>query len=291
MNDDEPGFFERPSLAACRVAILGLGLMGGSLALALRGRCRLLLGSDPDPAALDLARNYHAVDDCSADPAEILPRAELVILAAPVGAILRLVTDLPRLHPGRAAVIDLGSTKRAVTRAMQSLPARFDPLGGHPMCGRERGTLAAADPRLFEGKTFAFTALERSGPLARQLAVELAAAVGAQPLWLDPETHDRWTASSSHLPYLVANALAAATPPEVAPMVGTGFLSTTRLAVSPVSMMLDVVMTNREYVRPALRRLQDQLARLQSALEANDEPTLRALLQSGADQRERIAPN
>ncbi len=262
--------------------------MGGSLALALHGKCRMLLGSDPDPAALALARDCRAVDVSSADPAEILSRADLVILAAPVRAILRLIADLPRLHSGRAVVLDLGSTKRAVTRAMQGLPARFDPLGGHPMCGRERGTLSAADPHLFEGKTFAFTALERSTPLARQLALELAAAVGARPLWLDPETHDRWTASSSHLPYLVANALAAATPPEVAPMVGTGFLSTTRLAVSPVSMMLDVVLTNREYVQPALRRLQDQLARLQSALDANDEPALYALLQSGAAQRDLI---
>jgi prephenate dehydrogenase len=291
MNPDDPAFFERPSLADCRVAIVGLGLMGGSLALALRGRCRSLLGCDPDPAALTLARNCQAVEVISSDPGEILPQADLVILAAPVRAILKLLKELPNLHPGRAMVVDLGSTKRAVTQAMQALPQRFDVLGGHPMCGRERGTLAAADAHLFEGKTFAFTALAQTSPQARQLAGELAQAIGARPLWLDPETHDRWTAASSHLPYLVANALAAATPAEVAPMVGTGFLSTTRLAVSPVDMMLDVVLTNPEHVQAALRRFQGQLALLQSSLERGDEAGLRALLQAGAAQRERIAPS
>jgi prephenate dehydrogenase len=289
MNQDDPAFFERPSLAECRVAIVGLGLMGGSLALALRGHCRMLLGCDPDPAALVLARSCQAVEVCSADAGEILPQADLVILAAPVRAIVGLLKALPGQHPGRAMVLDLGSTKRAVTLAMQALPQRFDPLGGHPMCGRERGTLAAADAHLFEGKTFAFTALPRTSSQARILAGELAQAIGARPLWLDPETHDRWTASSSHLPYLVANALAAATPAEVAPMVGTGFLSTTRLAVSPVDMMLDVVLTNPEHVQAALRRFQGQLALLQSSLEQGDEAALRALLQAGAAQRERIA--
>jgi prephenate dehydrogenase len=290
MSAEDPAFFARPNLANCRVAIVGLGLMGGSLALALRGKCRMLLGSDPDPAALELARSCHAVDDCASDPAEILPQADLVILAAPVRAILRLVRDLPRLHPGRAMVIDLGSTKRSVLQAMQALPERFDPLGGHPMCGRERGTLAAADAKLFEGKTFAFAALARTSPQARDFALELAQAVGARPLWLDAETHDRWTAASSHLPYLVANALASSTPADVAPMIGTGFQSTTRLAVSPVEMMLDVVLTNRENVQAALRRFQDQLAQIQVSLEQNDEAMLRALLQAGAQQRELIVP-
>ncbi len=290
MNDADPGFFAGPRLSECRVAILGLGLMGGSLALALKGRCRAILGCDPDPAALALARERQAADQLAADPAELLPQADLVVLAAPVRAILGLLASLPGLHPGPAVVLDLGSTKRAVVAAMSGLPERFDPLGGHPMCGRERGTLAAADPGLFQGRTFAFTALPRTSRRACELAEELACAIGAQPLWLDPETHDRWTASSSHLPYLAANALAAVTPPEVAPMVGTGFLSTTRLAVSPVEMMLDVVLTNRENVLPALVRLRGQLERLETSLKQNDEAALRAALQEGAARRELLAP-
>jgi prephenate dehydrogenase len=290
MNDADPGFFAGLDLFECRVAILGLGLMGGSLALALKGRCRAILGSDPDPAALALAHKRQVADLLSADPAELLPQADLVVLAAPVRAILGLLASLPRLHPGSPVVMDLGSTKRTVVAAMGGLPERFDPLGGHPMCGRERGTLAAADAGLFQGRTFALTALPRTSSHACRLAEQLVRTLGAQPLWLDPETHDRWTASSSHLPYLAANALAAVTPPEVAPMVGTGFLSTTRLAVSPVEMMMDVVLTNRENVLTALERLRGQLERLEISLKQNNETALRAALLEGAARRELLVP-
>jgi len=287
MNAADPVF----TLSNCRVAVLGLGLMGGSLALALRGRCRLLLGSDPDPAARELAHTRCAVDVVAADPAEILPQADLVVLAAPVRAILGLLADLPRLHPGQAVVLDLGSTKRAVVAAMQNLPPRFDALGGHPMCGREKGGLAAADPGLFAGRTFAFTALERTSPGARRLADELALALGARALWLDPATHDRWTAATSHLPYLAANALAAVTPTAAAPLAGSGFSSTTRVATTPPGMMLDVLLTNRENVLAGLAQLQAQLARLESSLAQGDEAALRELLLAGAAQREILVPS
>ncbi len=283
---EEPAF-----LRDCRVAIIGLGLMGGSLALALRGHCRSLLGSDPDPAAAGLARERRAVDVFSADPAAVLAESDLVILAAPVRAILRLLADLPQLHPGGPVVIDLGSTKGSVTSAMQALPARFDPLGGHPMCGREKGSLAAADPLLFRGRTFALSALERTTPRARRLGLELVQAVGAQPLWLDPATHDRWTAATSHLPYLLASALAGCTPPEVAPLVGTGFASTTRVAASPAGMMLDILLTNQPNLLEALERLHGRLDAMEACLRQGDEAALLAMLEEGAArQRSLTAP-
>jgi prephenate dehydrogenase len=306
MSAEDPAFTDLPALRDCRVAVVGLGLMGGSLALALRGRCRRLLGSDPDPAARELALARNAVDQVTADPAEIVPQADLVVLAAPVRAILDLLKAMAQMHPqnrgtkrypqirgskrdpGQSMVLDLGSTKRAVVEAMQALPQRFEPLGGHPMCGREKGGLAAADAGLFAGRTFAFTALERTSPGARRLAGELAQAVGANAFWLDPATHDRWTAATSHLPYLAANALAAVTPYEAAPLAGSGFSSTTRVAASPPGMMLDVLLTNRENVLVALARFQAQLARLESSLAQGDETALLELLRSGAAQRERI---
>ena len=286
MNDDDPGFFTRPSLSECRVAILGLGLMGGSLALALRGRCRKILGYDPDPRAVALAGERQAVDLAAGDPRSILPGADLVILAAPVRAILQQLADLPDLHPGHAVVIDLGSTKKEIVAAMNCLPERFDPVGGHPMCGREKGTLAAADKELFQTHTFAFAALERTSAYARRLAEELAQAIGARPLWLDVETHDRWTSATSHLPYLVANALAISTPRESAPMIGTGFISTTRLAATPVDMMMDIVLTNRANILQNLRNFRGRLDQIERCLMEGDEATLRELLKEGAAQRE-----
>src|SRR5512143_2730594 len=103
MGMDEPGPF-----AGRRVAILGLGLIGGSLALALRGHCRELLASDPDPATIALARQRGVVERISANPAEVLAEADLVVLAAPVRAILELIAELPDLHPGPAVVLDVG---------------------------------------------------------------------------------------------------------------------------------------------------------------------------------------
>ncbi len=264
--------------------------MGGSLALALRGRCQKIMGYDPDPRAVDLAGERQAVDLAADEVQTILAGADLVILAAPVRAIIQQLAVLPGLHPGRAVVIDLGSTKQEIMKAMACLPERFDPVGGHPMCGREKGTLAAADKDLFQNHTFAFTALERTSAYAHRLAEELAQAVGAHALWLDVETHDRWTSASSHLPYLVANALAASTPSEAAPMVGTGFISATRLAISPANMMLDVLLTNRVNVLQALRSFRGRLDQLERCLADGDEATLRELLRDGSAQRENLVP-
>jgi prephenate dehydrogenase len=277
MNAAEPPFF-----GCDRLAILGLGLMGGSLAMALRGHCAGLLGIDPDPAAVQLALEKGVVGRAATDPAELLAEAEVIILAAPVNTILELLQILPELHPGPAVVLDLGSTKSRIVEAMEKLPERFDPIGGHPMCGKERSGLANADPALFRGAPFAFTPLARTRPGARKFASTLAQALGANPLWLDPATHDRWVAATSHLPYLVSNALAACTPLEAAPLVGSGFRSATRLAPTSASMMLDILMTNRENVLAALGSFRQQLAQVESLLTACDYPALQEILETGA---------
>ena len=278
-------------LAEARVAILGLGLMGGSLAMALHGRCARLLGIDPDPATLALAEQLGLADRLSQDPAILLPGADLVVLAAPVGSILRLLGDLPRLHPGRAVVLDLGSTKTGVVRAMAALPPRFEPVGGHPMCGKERSSLAEAEAQLYQGATFALTSLSSTTPRARSLAEELVRGVGAQPLWLEAETHDRWVAATSHLPYLVACALAAATPEETGPMVGPGFRSTARLAASPTSVMLDVLSTNRANLLEAIGRFRLHLDQIEACLvdvEARPGELAQVLDQAAGRQRQLV---
>jgi prephenate dehydrogenase len=213
------------SLNFSHVAIVGLGLMGGSLALALRDRCQVLLAIDPDPETLDLARRRHIVDQLSPDPASLLPQADVIILAAPVNAILETIENLPSLHPGSPVVIDLGSSKTQICQALDDLPARFDPIGGHPMCGKETSSLVNAEASLFQGAVFAFTPLKRTSPRARTIAEQLAHTIGSRPLWIDPAIHDQWAAATSHLPYLLASALALATPFEAAPLVGPGFHS------------------------------------------------------------------
>jgi prephenate dehydrogenase len=275
-------------LSNCKVAILGLGLMGGSLALRLRGRCQSLLGCDPDPATLTLARQWNLADRISDLPGEILPQADLVILAAPVRAILSMLDELPLLHPGSAAVLDLGSTKTQIVQRMQALPERFDPLGGHPMCGKERSGLSNADPNLFQSAPFALTPLERTSLGLRGLAEQLVHLVGANPLWLDAETHDRWVAVTSHVPYLVANALAAVTPLEARPLVGPGLRSTTRLAPSGWTMMRDILETNRPNILLGLQNFRKQIEELESLLAAGDLEGLEELTVQGVQKYEAL---
>lgn len=275
-------------LHRARVAIVGLGLIGGSLALALQGQCAALLGVDPSPEARALAQASGALDAISDDPAALLPAADVVILAAPVRTILALLDALPSWQPSPAIVLDVGSTKTAITTRMAALPPRFDPIGGHPMAGKEHGGFAHAEANLFRDAPFVLTPLPRTTPRARAFALTLVGALQARPLWLDATTHDRHAAAISHLPYLLSLALTLSTPPEAARIAGPGFRSTTRLAASPPHMMADILTTNRRPVLEALRHFRTTLDALETAL-ANDDPrALKALLAEGPPQRHRL---
>lgn len=266
------------SLARSNVAILGLGLMGGSLALALRGRCASLLGVDPHPATLEAALSLAIMDHASADPASLLPEADVILLAAPVPAIESLLEQLPAWTSRPCIVMDLGSTKRAIVEAMSRLPENFDPIGGHPICGKETLSLASAEATLYRGATFCLTPLARSGERAWSAARQIIEAIGAHPVSVDADEHDRIFASTSHLPFLLSSALALTAPGEAGPFIGPGFRSASRLAGTPASMMSGVLRSNRENVLAALSRFQTRLADLQSALVSGDEAELTALL-------------
>jgi prephenate dehydrogenase len=278
-EDEEQSDF---SLAKQRVAIVGLGLIGGSLALALRGKTTALFGVDPDPLTRALATQLGVVDEVSDDLSKILPRASMIVLAAPVRAILSIVNDLPRFPPSRAVIIDLGSTKADIASALSTLPDQFEPVAGHPMCGKEVGGLANAEAGLFSGSTFVLSQLPNSTPRACGLAQQLAESVGAYPFWLDPEIHDQWIAQTSHLPYLLSNALAFCTSVELAELVGPGFRSVARLAPSPRRMMIDILITNQANILDKLKRYKAHLDDLEHALVIGDFAALQDLLGHGA---------
>ena len=162
---EEMGFPTR--LQETRVAIWGLGLMGGSLAMAIQGKTRWLAGIDLDEAVCQQARQLKVLDVVGKEAAKILPKADLVILAAPLGLIPGLLAQLPVLMADRAVVLDLGSTKAGILAAMSELPGRFGVLGGHPMCGKEVNTLSNASATLYRQASFALLALGRTPAVAR----------------------------------------------------------------------------------------------------------------------------
>jgi prephenate dehydrogenase len=286
---NEPSFTDDIiTLGQCQIAILGLGLMGGSLAMALNGKVKEIIGIDPDPFALRLAEDKQVFNHLDTHPGNLLKTADLVILAMPVRKIIQVLAELPGFHPGNPVVMDLGSTKVDIVNAMNCLHARFDPLGAHPMCGKEKSTLAAADANLFNGSPFVFTRLERSSNRACSLAEQIARAVQSKPLWLDAETHDRWVASTSHLPYLAACALAAATPVEAALLASSGYISTTRVSTTSPDMMLDVLITNRKNVLAGLNTFRRHLDDLHTSLEAGDFAVLKELLLHTANHQMEI---
>lgn len=269
-----------------RVAVLGTGLIGGSLALALRGQVAALYLVDPDPNIRALARSWNLGDMVTPDPAEALRHADVILLAAPVRAIVDLIHRLPQWVPHPAVVMDVGSTKQTIVQALATLPPRFDPIGGHPIAGKTHKGLAHADPSLFQGRPFVFTPLERTGPRARAFAQTLSQLLGALPLWMDPQTHDRLLAYTSHLPYLLSTVLALAVPGESREVMGPGFASTVRLASSSPGIMLDILLTNREAILEALDAAYEALFQLRRALEQEQEAFIRTLLEH-AQQRYR----
>lgn len=271
----EDGF----SLEHSTVGIIGLGLMGGSLAMALKGKCARLIGFDSHPPTLELALSKRIIDHAESDPAKCLSELDLLILATPVPAIINYLHQLQSTNYHLPlTILDLGSTKRDVLQAMSALPDNFDPIGGHPICGREKLGLENATADLYQDAPFVITPLERTSPRAKSAARQLISAIGAHPIEMTAEEHDRVLASASHLPFLIASALAHSTPQEFAPLIGPGFRSTSRLAGTSSRLMMGILKSNRDNVLNAIQFLRHALNEIESVLENEDYTQLEEFL-------------
>ena len=283
-------------LSDAQVIVVGLGLMGGSLAGALRGQCRSVVSMARRPEAIDDALARGLIDRGTTDLPAALSRADIVVLATPVRTILRQLAEIGPLLPPGCLLMDLGSTKTQIVADMARLPDHVEPLGGHPMCGKEVSGLKAADPTLYQGATFILSPLPRTSAAALALGRELARAIGAQPLVLEAERQDFLVGTLSHLPYLLACALVStadattSTDPAAWEIVAGGFRDTSRVAGSDVTMTLDILMTNQAEVSKAVRTYQAQLAALARLIESADEEALRATLTRIRDSRLEMFP-
>jgi prephenate dehydrogenase len=272
------------SLSDSTVTVIGLGLMGGSIAGALRGRVAAVVGLTLHPEDLEVAQTRGLVDRVSRDLAGALSDANVVVLATPVRVILSLIPEVAELMPPGSLLIDLGSTKTCITAKMAHLPAGISAIGGHPMCGRETPGIWAADPDLFRDRPFVLTPLPTTSADALEFAQQLVLAVGGLPVVLPADRHDRLVAAVSHLPYLLACSLTSAleefarADTAVTQLAATGFRDASRLAASDVTMMLDILLTNKANVLSTLDALDQRLHHMTRLVASGDEHALRSEL-------------
>jgi prephenate dehydrogenase len=280
-------------LRDARVAIVGLGLMGGSLAMALmeRSLCREVIGIARRPETVREASSRRVAHRLTTDLAEGVTGADVIVLATPVRTILHQIRQLTAMPLGPCLLLDLGSTKGEVVAAMEELPPQVQPVGAHPMCGKETSGLGVAEPTLYERAPWVLVPLSRTSPSALALAHQLAVGVGACPLVVEADRHDRLVAAISHLPYSLAVALVL-TVAEIGngddlvwKLAASGFRDTSRLAASDVTMMLDILLTNPDAVGDVLRMASAHLDSLADLLAAGDGDDLRDLLSAAHDQR------
>ena len=277
-----------------KLAILGVGLIGGSFALALKraGVVGQVIGYGRNRENLELARSLGVLDVIADTPGAAVAEADVICLAAPVGALPDLLTQIAPYLRDDALLTDVGSTKQdvifAARAALGDRMAQFVP--GHPIAGAEDSGAAAARPELFHGKSVILT------PLAENRAETVARvsgwwqACGAVVAEMEAERHDRIFAAVSHLPHLAAFALVAelAERPEAALFfqhAGSGFRDFTRIAASHPEMWRDIALANQGALLDEIDRYQEALARLRQLLESGDSAALQALFERASAAR------
>src|SRR5688572_20561525 len=275
-----------------RVLIVGLGLIGGSIALALRrwaeerksnGRTPLeVIGFDPNLDQQRAAERLGAVDRGAWDLAKAARDADIVVLATPVTAMRDVMEDLAPLLPEGAVVTDTGSTKAQVLAwANAILPPHVNFVGGHPMAGKTQ-SIEGADANLFAGATWCVSPSVRASEEAVRTVLGLVAAAGAEPYFIDPEEHDAYVAGVSHLPFALSAALMNAVSRDsswrdMKGLTASGFRDTSRLAAGSPAMHRDILLTNRDAVIRWIDTFAGTLTELRQSLRQDDEQASAAL--------------
>ena len=270
--------------------IVGVGLLGGSLGLALRerGLSTTVIGTDSDAHALSAALLRGALTQTTDDWRDAVPDADVVVFCTPPAHIAAHLPDACERARPRALVTDVGSTKGQTARAAGAFP-NF--VGGHPMAGTEQSGIAHARADLFDGATWAVCPTPSSTLETVEKLHALAAGVGARPMVLDADTHDAMAAVTSHLPHALASALMAQADAARAgfpdlPLLAAGSLRDgTRVAGSSPMLWRDVCLSNRAALLPALHQCRARLLALEAALEAGDADAVEAFFRDGQHAR------
>jgi prephenate dehydrogenase len=275
-----------------RIAVLGVGLIGGSIGLAARRRLEAeVVGFDPDPATLERALEAGVLDRAAGSVAAACEGADAVFCAAPVAGLAALAAEALAASGPDTVVTDVGSTKRAIAAALGE-DERF--IGGHPLAGAETAGVGNARAELFEGARWYLTPTERSSGLLYDRLQRTIAGLGARPQAIEPEAHDRLMATISHLPHVVANALAAEAAAELTrdsermPEVGPSFRDTTRVAGANPAIWADIFASNSEAVAEAVEAVARRLDEAAALIRSGDRDAVAAWHAAAGEDRRRL---
>lgn len=273
------------------VAIVGVGLIGGSIGLALqqRGLARQVVGIGRRASSLRKARRHGTVTRTTMRLDRGVSEAELVIICTPVQDIVRRVCEAARFCPASALITDVGSTKALIASEVgRCLSNSASFVGSHPMAGSERTGSENARPDLFQDRVTVITPTRhsRSGDVAA--LQRFWRSLGSHVRQMSPEAHDRMVAITSHAAHVVAAALAAATSEDALPLVATGWKDTTRIAAGDAELWRQILMMNRTNVLRAMDSVEKVLGKFRSALEAEDDARIVKLLNAGKHIRDSV---
>ncbi len=273
------------------VAIVGVGLIGGSIGIDLlrRGLAKHVVGIGRREESLKIAREVGACTSTTIDLPRGLADAQLIIVCTPVSRIARDVREAAGFAKIGALITDVGSTKGTIVGELErKLPHEIHFVGSHPLAGGEKAGAAAAVAGLFERRTVVVTpgAMTRSDDAA--VITNFWQSLGARVLRMTPDEHDSLVAGASHVPHLAAAALVAATPKESLPLVAGGWTDTTRIAAGDAELWRDILLSNRANVLAGLDRLDSALAKFRQALERDDAQGLTQLLLDAKRTRDAV---
>lgn len=264
-----------------QAAVVGLGLIGGSFAGALRQQGIRVKGVDADVAAGQAAAQLGLIDELSDDLAAVLDGADVVVLCVPPATVLRLLPEVDRLAPPSTMILDTASVKVAVTEVMSTLVRGERAIGGHPLAGKEASGPAASEAGLFRGHTFILTPSTVTSPRTMDLAAQVVRMIGGNPYVMPAARHDEVLARTSHLPQILSTALALDTQDVDAVCIGPALRDMTRLAGSDPTMWRDILMLNRQNVVAEANGYIAQLREFVSMLEAGETARIEGVLRSG----------
>jgi prephenate dehydrogenase len=262
------------------LTIVGVGLIGGSIGLAARRRgvAGRVLGVGRHQGGLDQALSRGAIDEGFLDITPAVRQSELVVFCTPVdGIAAQVLAAAPVCAPG-TILTDAGSTKAAIVQAVEDrLPPEVTFVGGHPLAGSEKRGTQYADADLFQDRLTVLTPTPATVPEALKQVKHFWEALGSRVRVLDPHEHDRALALTSHLPHLVASALAGTLPPELSELTASGFRDTTRIAAGDPAIWTAIFAQNRTPVLEALERFTARLTEIREALRKEDFATVARL--------------